>query len=98
MSIPINVGVATGEPMPTHVGAANEIVGVTTGDHVGVANEGTAKVGVATYESAQMGVARVPGVAALVEFIKAHRWVWEKQVIKFFSQEWWSHMPVQVRP
>lgn len=32
----------------------------------------------------------------LVDFILAKRWIWDGQVIKFFSEEWWTRIPLEV--
>ena len=32
----------------------------------------------------------------LADFILANHWIWDGHVIKFFSEEWWRRIPLEV--
>jgi hypothetical protein len=35
-------------------------------------------------------------VRELIHLILAYRWIWDGQVVKFFSEQWWTRIPNEV--
>lgn len=32
----------------------------------------------------------------LVDFVLGYQWIWDGQVTKFFAEEWWTRIPIDV--
>ena len=42
------------------------------------------------------GDVAMPTSADLLDFVLEHRWVWDGQLTKFFSEKWWERIPPEV--
>ena len=36
-------------------------------------------------------------MADIVDFVQAHRWIWDIKMTDFFIKQWWNHFPNEVK-